>query len=87
MRTLAKSIEVLTISDSYGNMIPLRFKAKDKNEDVIIIKVDNVKSSESEKLFGNIMMLYKCTGLVNDKHREFELKYEINSCKWMLWRM
>jgi hypothetical protein len=87
MRTLAKPIEVLTATDLLGNMSPLRFKAKTLNNEVIVIKVDKVESSELEKFSGNIMMLYKCRGIVNDKSRAFELKFEFKSCKWMLWRM
>jgi hypothetical protein len=87
MRTFARPIEIITITDSYGNTSPLRFKTKDRIEEDIIIKVDKVEAKEVEKLAGDIVLLYKCRGFVNDKNREFELKYELVSCKWMLWRM
>lgn len=87
MRTLAIPIGVLTATDEAGMMYPLRFKALTKNKEDIIIKVDKVESKELEKFAGNPMLLYKCRGLVNDKERSFELKFEINTCKWMLWKM
>jgi hypothetical protein len=87
MRTIAKQIEVLTVTDAQGNMSPLRFKAKTKHDEDIIIRVDKIESKELEKMSGNDMLLYKCRGIVNDKHRAFELKFEIKSCKWMLWKM
>lgn len=87
MRTLAKHIEVLAVTDIQGNMSPLRFKAKTKDDEDIVISIDKIESKEYEKLAGNVMLLYRCRGLVNDKERDFELKFEINSCKWMLWKM
>lgn len=87
MRILAKQIDVLVVTDSSGNMSPLRFKAKTKDEEDIIIKIDKIESKEFEKTTSNIMLLYKCKGIVNNKARDFELKFEIKSCKWMLWKM
>lgn len=87
MRTLARPIEVITITDEKGNISPLRFKAKSKDNIDLVIHIDKIFSRESERLAGNSMLLYKCKGLVNDKERDFELKFEINSCKWMLWKM
>jgi hypothetical protein len=87
MKTIASAIEVLTHTDKLGNMSPLKFKAKTKTNEDIVISVDKVESRELEKIAGNLMLLYKCRGLVNEKQREFELKFEIMSCKWMLWRM
>lgn len=87
MRTIALPIKVLSVTDEKGNMSPMQFKAKAKDETDLLIKIDKIYSKEFEKLAGNVMLLYKCIGLVNDRRREFELKFEINSCKWMLWKM
>ena len=87
MKTLARPIEVLAYTDTLGNMSPLRFKAKTKDDADVIINVDKVESRELEKMAGNLMLLYKCKGVVNEKQRDFELKFEIRSCKWILWKM
>lgn len=87
MRVLAKQIEVIVVTDSNGDMNPIRFKAKTKQDEDIIIGVDRVLSKEMEKFAGNNMLLYKCRGIVNDKERDFELKFEFKSLKWMLWKM
>ena len=36
MRTLARPIEVLTVTDEKGNMLPIRFKAKSKEIKTLI---------------------------------------------------
>lgn len=87
MRTIARPIEVIAHTDVKGNMAPLRFKAKTKDNQDIVINVDTIESQEREKISGNLMLLYKCHGLINDKERPFELKFEIKTCKWMLWKV
>lgn len=87
MRTLAKPIEMITFSDETGVMIPLRLKIKTKDNKEMVFKIDRVVSRELERLAGNVMILYKCKGVIENKEREFEVKYEMNSCKWMLWRI
>lgn len=87
MRTFTKPIELIAYSDETGVTTPLKFKIKTKDDIDLIIRVDKVILRELEKLAGNVMILYKCRGIVEGKEREYELKYEINSCKWMMWRM
>ena len=87
MKIIARPIEVLAVTDTLGNMSPLKFKAKTKSNEDIVISVDKVESRELEKMAGNKMLLYKCKGVVGEKQRDFELKFEIRSCKWMLWKM
>ena len=81
------SAEVLSVTDEKGNISPLRFKAITKDNVDMVISVDKVDSKELEKLAGNLMLLYRCRGIVNDKERNFELKFEIKTCRWMLWKI
>lgn len=87
MRIFAKPIELIAHSGEICVPTPLKFKIKTNDDKYLVFKVDKVISREFEKLAGNIMILYKCRGLFEGKEREYELKYEINSCKWIMWRM
>jgi hypothetical protein len=87
LKILARPIEVLAHTDIKGNMSPLRFKAKTKDNENLVISIDKIESQELEKMAGNMMMLYKCKGVVGDKQRDFELKFEIKNCRWMLWKI
>ena len=86
MKVIAKPIEMVTVTNETGVITPIKFKLK--NEDgIVIIKIDRVLFSEKEKLAGNIMYLYRCQSVINDMEKIYELKYELNSCKWMIYKM
>jgi hypothetical protein len=48
-----------------------------------VIKIDKIIVKDTEKLAGNIMIVYKCQSLIDDTIKLFEIKYEISTCKWI----
>ena len=46
-----------------------------------IIKVD------LEKFCGNNMMVFTCSSIVNNLEKIFEIKYDIEKCKWILFKI
>ncbi|WP_242833062.1 hypothetical protein [Desulfosporosinus acidiphilus] len=81
-KILAKPIEVIAWFELNGRPHPSRFKLDDKE-----IKIEQVFSVSQEKLAGNPMFVFKCQSKINGELRPFEIKYELNTCKWMLWKM
>ena len=65
---------------------PVRFKIG-KDESSQVIKIKNVRYRSEEKFAGNKMLIFRCQGVVNDALREFELKYELETCKWFLFKI
>jgi hypothetical protein len=82
MKILATPIEVLAYYDLTGKLKPLRMKLNNKT-----IKIEQVVSVTEEKLAGNRMLVYRCQSEIKGELRPFELKYELSTCKWMLWKM
>lgn len=66
--------------------IPLRYRITDENNSYKVVKVDRVLFAEEEKLAGNRMIVYRCESQINNLRRIYELKYEIDSCKWFLYK-
>lgn len=87
MKILTKPIEVVSVTDFKGNITPVRFKYLDEQESNVVIKIDRVIFSEKERLAGNYMMLYRCRSLIDDVEKVYEIKYELASCKWILYKM
>lgn len=87
MKVLMKPIEMIAwfAKDKYP--IPLRYRLTDENMAETVIKVNRVLFKEEEKIAGNRMILYRCETTLNDIHRIFELKYDISTCKWFLFKM
>jgi len=87
MKVLALPIEVVSYTDNKGVIKPIRFRVQVKDEAMKVIKIDKVICKETEKLAGNLMIVYKCQSLIDNVLRQFELKYELNTCRWMLYKI
>ncbi|AFQ46246.1 hypothetical protein [Desulfosporosinus meridiei] len=81
MKLLAAPIEVLAWFEN-GKPHPLRFKLDEKE-----LKIDKVVSVSEEKLAGNRMLIFKCQSEIKGEVQIFEIKYELNTCRWLLWKM
>jgi hypothetical protein len=87
MKILAQPIEMISYTDNKGDVRPLRFRLVNEDESVKVIKIDKVIVKETEKLAGNNMLVFKCQSLIDNVERLFELKYELSTCKWMLFKV
>ncbi|NLK43695.1 MAG: hypothetical protein GX300_04795 [Tissierellia bacterium] len=87
MKVLMKPIEMIAWFTKDGYPIPLRYRLMDEEEKNIVIRVNKILFKEEEKIAGNRMLLYRCESLINNSLKIFELKYEIATCKWFLFKM
>jgi hypothetical protein len=87
MKILAKPIDMVCWFEKTGMPYPVRFKVTKEDEREVVIKLDRVLTVDKEKLAGNPMLVFKCQSVINNASRQFELKYELGTCKWMLFRM
>ena len=82
MKILMKPIEMIAWFTIDGVPNPIRYRVDDK-----VIRVGQVTSRSEEKLAGNRMIIYRCNSEINGELRAFELKYELLTCKWFLFKM
>lgn len=87
MKILMKPIEMIAWFNKDNYPIPLRYRVASEDLTNTVIKIDKVLFREEEKLAGNRMVLYRCESVINQVQRIFELKYEISTCKWYLYKM
>lgn len=82
MKTQMTPITVLAHFDLNGTPHPLRFKLADKT-----IKIEQVVSMTEDKLAGNRMMCFRCQSEFDGVLKPFEIKFEVGTCKWFLFKM
>lgn len=87
MKVLAQPIEVISYTNDKGDVRPLRFRIQIGEEPMQVMKIDKIIFKQKEKLAGNAMILYRCQGMNGDTEKVFELKYELDTCKWMLYKI
>ncbi|HHY26880.1 MAG TPA: hypothetical protein GX523_09095 [Desulfitobacterium dehalogenans] len=61
---------------------PVRFRYKGE-----VIDVEQIVKVSEEKLAGNRMKIYSCQSEIDGKMTRYELKFELQTCKWFLYRM
>ena len=86
MKVRMEKIKMIAWFDSDGIITPVRFQLK-VNDESITIKIDNIVFRDKEKLAGNKMFIYRCQSEINGALKTFELKYEIGSCLWYLYKI
>lgn len=86
MKVWMKPIEMIAWFNQDSMPVPLRYRIKLNDGSNKVVKVDKVIHKEEEKLAGNRMIVYKCESIINNLQRIYELKYEIDTCKWFLFK-
>lgn len=87
MKVINKKIDIICWFDKDGNPKPLRFRISDKDGINNVIKIDNILTVSSEKLAGNQMLVFECQGIINGILKRFVIKYELSTCKWILFKI
>ncbi|MGE5626670.1 MAG: hypothetical protein ACM3X7_00975 [Solirubrobacterales bacterium] len=87
MKVLAQPIEVISYTNDKGDIRPLRFRIQIGDEPMQVMKIDKIIFKQKEKLAGNPMILYRCQSMNGDIEKVFEIKYEIDTCRWMLYKI
>ncbi|MBU3126722.1 hypothetical protein [Clostridium tagluense] len=87
MKVLALPIEMVSYTDSKGTIQPIRFRMQIDDEPMQVIKIDKVICVDREKLAGNNMLVYKCQSVISETEKLYEIKYELSTCKWILFKI
>lgn len=82
MKVLMKPIEMVARFSVDGSPYPVKYRV-----DSSIVKVEQVLSTKEEKLAGNRMLIFQCQSEIEGKLKPYELKFELQTCKWFLFKM
>lgn len=82
MNIVMKPIEMIAWFEASGIPRPIRFR-----HDGNVVKVEQIIRSFEEKIAGNRMKIFECQSRIHGQMKHFELKYELNTCKWYLFIM
>lgn len=85
MKVVSKEIEMIAHFEN-GKINPIKFRIESDNG-YQIIRIGKVISIELEKLCGNKMWVFTCSALIEDVEKIFEIKYDIERCIWILFKI
>lgn len=87
MKVYMKPVEMIALFDQEGIPSPLKYKIQEGDEGGIVVKVDQIITRTEEKLAGNRMIIFRCQSEIDGVLKPFELKFEVQTCKWYPWKM
>lgn len=87
MKVYMQPIESIVWFTRDGIPHPLRYRILSEDETYQIVKVGRVITRTEEKIAGNPMLVFRCEGEINGMLKQFELKYELHSCRWFLYKI
>ena len=87
MKIVAKPIEMVAWFSEEGIPRPLKFKIKEQDDISNIIKIDHVIERGTTNIAGIQAYVYKCQSVINGVEKRYELKYELDKCKWLLFKI
>lgn len=85
MRTVAIEIEMICHFSKDG-ITPLRFKYLE-GDNYKVIKVDRVITRNTERLCGNIALIFYCQSVIDGVERLYQLKYMVSEYRWILFKI
>ncbi|MCB8816034.1 hypothetical protein [Desulfosporosinus shakirovi] len=86
MKILMQPIEMIAWFTLEGSPNPIRYKMTSADASNAVVKVDRILTRSEEKLAGNRMIIFRCQSELNGLLKLYELKYELNTCKWFLYK-
>ena len=82
MKVVANPIEVLSWTDLKGNIHPLRFRIENE-----VIQINKIIDRIEEKDYGIKKIIFECQVKHNGELKLCELRYEIISMRWILYKI
>lgn len=74
-------------TDMNGKIYPRKFKVETKEKALVTYLISHIQYWDEERLAGNRMKLFRCEVSMDGVLRVIELKYELSTCRWFLYKM
>ncbi len=66
---------------------PYKFRYKDEAGNSYDVKVDRIYHIKGHRFGGKRTFIYRCVSTIAGEERMYELKYLVDECKWLLYKM
>jgi hypothetical protein len=87
MKIIRKPIEMIAYFPKTNVPEPIKYRLLNEDGSLSTIRINRIISTDLEKLAGNRTYIFTCQSIINDILQTYELKYELSTCKWLLWKV
>lgn len=78
MKILNQPIKVMAVFNTNGIIEPVKFRLEDK-----VVRIEKIMKTYEEKIVGNTRIVFVC---LHNGRDIYELKYELDSKTWFLFK-
>lgn len=86
MKVVSKKIDMIACFKRDGKINPIKFRIEEEDK-CQVVKIGQIISTNLEKLCGNRMWVFTCSAVIGDVEKVLELKYDLEKCSWILYKM
>ena len=86
LKVVCKPIEMIAWFEKDGKVHPIKFRLKEDDQNQVI-PIERIRCVKLEKLGGNQMYVFECESHFKGIMKIYEIKYEMDTCKWMLFKI
>ena len=79
-------IQILSVTDTTGRMSPVRFRFEAQDHALVTVQVENVVARDEKNYVGIREKQFICTARVENCRRTMELRYNVESQQWRIFR-
>lgn len=80
-------VQMVSVVNTTGDMIPLRFRFEQEDHTIQTVVIEKTLMSQETNYVGQRCIRYTCRAVVGAEKVLFELKYLVESHKWVLSRL
>lgn len=79
-------IQLFCVVSTLGELTPIRFRYEDEEHRITTVQITQVYARKETQFAGTKAILYTCGAVIGDRNEMFELKYTINTHRWVFYR-
>ncbi len=87
MKLLAKPIDAVVIFVDREQPRPFKFRYTDEEGAAHEMKIDKVLSVREHELPGAKSLVFECQSRLGLDDLRYELRYSLDTCRWLLYKM
>jgi hypothetical protein len=87
LKVVSKAIECVVSFDRKGKPMPIKFRYINDEEFFVVVKVDKIIHQELQTYTGVKTWLFQCQSMISGAAKDYEIKFEIPSGKWLLYKI
>jgi hypothetical protein len=82
-----KPIDVIDRINVKGEHTPLKFRVMDEEGAYKSFKIESILCKDELKIRGQRVLVFECTTIINDVVMPLQLRFNVTSCKWVLFKI